>query len=82
MKTISVANEIKRIRLGYGPTSNVWYYQVLYYICAQISIIKMRLSNMLNMRSGYKCSRCGKKSNDASVIFDCVYNHEYVEGRK
>ncbi len=82
MKTISVTNDIKRIRKGYRPTSSVWYYQVLYDICALISIIKMSLCNIFRMHSGYKCPKCGKESNDADVIFDCICFHEYGDSKK
>lgn len=82
MKTISITSEIKRIRKGYRPASNAWYYHALYDVCILISVIKMGLSNMLSMHSGYKCPRCGKESNDANVIFDCICDHEYVECKK
>lgn len=82
MKNISVISEIKRIRKGYRPASNIWYYRVLYDICTLISVTKMSICNIFRMRSGYKCPRCGKKSDDANVVFDCIYNHEYMEGKK
>ena len=43
---ISVTSEIKRIFKGYRPTSNAWYYHVLYDVCTLISVIKMRLCNI------------------------------------
>lgn len=82
MKNISVISEIKRISKGYRPASNAWYYHVLYDVCTFVCVIKMTICNIFRMRSGYKCPRCGKESSDANVVFDCIYNHEYVEGKK
>lgn len=76
MKTILVTSEIKRISKGYRPTSNAWYYGVLYDVCTLISVIKMTICNIFRMRSGYKCPKCGKESNDANDIFSCIYVHE------
>lgn len=82
MKTILIISDIKRIRKGYRPASNAWYYSVLYDVCTMISMIKMSLCNIFRVRSGYKCSKCGKESDDADVIFDCICFHEYGDSKK
>jgi hypothetical protein len=69
--------ELKRIRGGYRPVSNAWYYQILYDVCTLISVIIMRVKRIRTKHLRYKCPRCGKESDDHQVIFNCITDHEY-----
>lgn len=51
MKNISVISEIKRIRKGYRPASNTWYYHVLYDVCTLVGVVKMSICNIFRARS-------------------------------
>jgi len=73
----SIIEEIKRIRKGYRPKQNVWYYGILYDFLFLINTVILRMKRARKQHFRYKCPKCGKGSDDSQVIFDCIRDHEY-----
>lgn len=80
----TIIDEIKRIRGGYAPKCDAWYYRILYDFLTLISVIVVHIKRFLDgtrkPHLRYKCPECGNESEDSQVVFNCIYDHEYNKG--